>query len=91
MRANVSNFGLIYRNYCKNTRYYHLRMICTINVHKHSFYPPSFSWGDGTFQYFAKLEGLKILNIARGLAKLGGSKIDGGDEPLFMQNKILRC
>ena len=34
LRANVSNFGFIYRNYCKNTLYYHLSMICTINIHK---------------------------------------------------------
>ena len=32
--ANLSNFALIYRNYCKNTLYYYLSMICTINVQK---------------------------------------------------------
>ena len=34
LRANVSNFGLTYRNHCKNTLYYYLSMICTINVQK---------------------------------------------------------
>ena len=43
---------------------------------------------DGTLQYFAKLGELKNFENSRGrLAKLGGSKIARGYEPLFMQNK----
>ena len=34
LRANLSNFVLIYRNHCKKTPYYHLSMTCTINVNK---------------------------------------------------------
>ena len=52
--------------------------------------PPSFSWGDWTFQYFAKLGKLKNFeNSWEGWLSLGGSKIARGDEPLYMQNKIL--
>ena len=52
--------------------------------------PPALAGGDGTFQYFAKLGGLKNFEYSwGGWLSWGGSKIAGGDEPLFMQNKIL--
>ena len=52
--------------------------------------PQALAGGDGTFQYFAKLGGLKNFEYTwGGWLSWGGSKIPGGDEPLFMQNKIL--
>ena len=34
LQANLSNFGLTYRNHCKNSLYCHLSMIYTTNVAK---------------------------------------------------------